>query len=96
MRNKGLQEYMSTIAAFDARNDKYDLALEIWEGWKGRGAVAKAYSFVEDDAISSNAGKWVQGIIATLMQGGGVGEIAYNAVHATEENFKGFISGLSF
>ena len=31
LRNKGLAEYMSAITAYDARNDKYELSLEIAE-----------------------------------------------------------------
>lgn len=30
LKNKGLQEYMSSIAAFDARNDQYELAMDIF------------------------------------------------------------------
>lgn len=41
LKNKGLQEYMSSIAAFDARNDQYELAIELFSAMLSNHVSAK-------------------------------------------------------
>lgn len=42
LKNSGLQEYMSAITAFDARNDNFDLGVEIYTSAFGASVRAKA------------------------------------------------------
>lgn len=53
LKNKGLQEYLSAITAFDARNDKYDLALDIAASWMTSSMVAKFRNIFETFTTSS-------------------------------------------
>jgi hypothetical protein len=66
LKNTGLHEYMSAITAFDARNDKFDLAYDIFMGAFGQTQIAKASniltSALQSNLVSSviNAGRMIE------------------------------------
>lgn len=91
LRNKGLHEYMSAITAYDARNDKYNLAIDIASAWRGRGIRAKAKAIAEN-IINGDTGQFVQNIVATLNQAGGVGGYAANVANVFQSNIEGLLS----
>jgi len=79
MKNKGLQEYISAITAFDARNDKYDLALDIAASWMTSSVVAKFRNVFENITTSELVTDVVQ-FIDVVGNGGGIGNMARDTV----------------
>ena len=78
MKNKGLQEYISAITAFDARNDKYDLALDIAASWMTSSVVSKFRNIFENFTTSELVTDFVQ-FVDVLGNEGGLAGAAENA-----------------
>lgn len=91
LRNKGLHEYMSAITAYDARNDKYDLGVDIATAWKGRSVKAKAKAIAEN-IVNGDLGLIIQNLIATGTQAGGVEGMAGDVSNIIRSNIEGLLS----
>jgi hypothetical protein len=59
MKNKGLQEYLSAVSAFDARNDQFELALDLFRAMFNNRVAAKFSGILTPLAQS----QWVSTII---------------------------------
>ena len=64
LKNKGLQEYLSAISAFDARNDQFELALDIFRSVFSNYITAKISGFgtelLQKEWVSSVINLWRQ------------------------------------
>jgi hypothetical protein len=81
LANKGLQEYMSSIAAFDARNDQYDLALDLFEAMLANGISAKI-SGIANPLSQSEFVSGIREIVQRVAQTGGPKQLLENAAGA--------------
>ena len=94
LKNKGLQEYLSTIAAYDSRNDRFELGVDIfmamWQSeWRAKGANIFS-SLAQSSLVSSviNTGRIVQEVV----EDGGFVDIFGDATGNIMDYVKGMVT----
>ena len=86
MKNQGLHEYLSSISAFDARNDQYDLALELFRAMLSN-EISGKISGILDPLLQSEVVSDIREVLQRLEMAGGASGLAQSAFSDIERLF---------